>query len=64
MWKQWVTGSHSFRPATSVVVMPEGEDTVVGYVTTHEWEAYQQATGRRRRHHQHQVERHATSHSR
>jgi mycothiol synthase len=47
MWKQWVTGSHSFRPATSVVVVPEGGDTVVGYVTTHEWEAYEQATGRR-----------------
>ena len=40
MWKQWVTGSHSFRPATSVVVVPEGGDTIVGYVTTHEWEAY------------------------
>lgn len=47
MWKQWVTGSHSFRPATSVVVVPEGGDTIVGYVTTHEWEAYERATGRR-----------------
>jgi len=47
MWKQWVTGSHSFRPATSVVVVPEDGDTVVGYVTTHEWEAYEKATGRR-----------------
>ena len=41
MWKQWVTGSHTFRPATSVVVVPEGADTVVGYVTTHECEAYE-----------------------
>jgi ribosomal protein S18 acetylase RimI-like enzyme len=47
MWKQWVTGSHSFRPDVSVVVVPAGGDTVVGYVTTHEWEAYERATGRR-----------------
>ena len=47
MWKQWVTGSHTFRPAMSVVVVPSGSEQVVGYVTTQEFEGYQQATGRR-----------------
>ena len=46
-WKQWVTGSHTFRPAMSAVVVPSGSEQVVGYVTTHEFEGYQQATGRR-----------------
>ena len=46
-WKQWVTGSHTFRPAVSFVVTPEGGDRIVGYVTTHEFEAYFDATGRR-----------------
>jgi mycothiol synthase len=46
-WKQWVTGSHTFRPAHSVVVVPAGSEEVVGYVTTHEFDAYAAATGRR-----------------
>ncbi len=46
-WKQWVTGSHTFRPAVSFVVTPEDDDRIVGYVTTHEFEAYFDATGRR-----------------
>ena len=46
-WKQWVTGSHTFRPADSVVVVPAGSEQVVGYVTTHEFDAYAAATGRR-----------------
>ena len=46
-WKQWVTGSHTFRPADSVVVVPAGSDQLVGYVTTHEFDAYFDATGRR-----------------
>ncbi len=47
MWKQWVTGSRSFRPALSLVVVPAGSDQIVGYVTTHEFEAYFDATGKR-----------------
>ena len=47
MWKQWVTGSRSFRPALSFVVVPAGSDQIVGYVTTHEFEAYFDATGKR-----------------
>ncbi len=47
MWKQWVTGSHTFRPALSRVVVPAGSDDVVGYLTTHEFEGYLAATGRR-----------------
>ena len=46
-WAQWVTGSHSFRPDVSAVVVPEGATDVVGYVTTHEFTGYQEATGRR-----------------
>lgn len=47
VWKQWVTGSHTFRPALSRVVVPAGSDRVVGYLTTHEFEGYFEATGRR-----------------
>jgi mycothiol synthase len=47
MWKQWVTGSHTFRPDTSRVVVPTGSDEIVAYLTTHEFEAYFEATGRR-----------------
>jgi ribosomal protein S18 acetylase RimI-like enzyme len=47
MWKQWVTGSHSFRPDVSRVVVPTGSDQVVAYLTSHEYEAYFDATGRR-----------------
>jgi ribosomal protein S18 acetylase RimI-like enzyme len=48
MWKQWVTGSRSFRPDVSfVVVEPHAPERVVAYVQTAEWEAHQAATGRR-----------------
>jgi mycothiol synthase len=47
MWKQWVTGSRTFRPEVSFVVVPAASDQVVAYVTTHEFEAYLDATGRR-----------------
>ena len=47
MWKQWVTGSHTFRPDHSRVVTRSGDDQIVAYVTTHEFEAYFDATGRR-----------------
>jgi mycothiol synthase len=46
-WKQWVTGSHTFRPAVTFVVTPADDDEIVGYVTTHEFEAYFDATGKR-----------------
>ena len=47
MWKQLVTGSRTFRPAVSFVTTPAGGDRILGYVTTHEFEAYFDATGRR-----------------
>jgi ribosomal protein S18 acetylase RimI-like enzyme len=47
MWKQWVTGSHTFRPAVTFVVTPVGGDEIVGDVTTHEFEVYFDATGQR-----------------
>jgi mycothiol synthase len=47
MWQQWVTGSHTFRPETSVLVVPTGSEEIVGYLTTHEFAGFQQATGRR-----------------
>lgn len=47
MWKQWVTGSRTFRPASSRVVVPHGSDRIVAYVTTHEFDAYFDVTGRR-----------------
>jgi|tagenome__1003787_1003787.scaffolds.fasta_scaffold20967429_1 mycothiol synthase len=48
MWKQWVTGSRSFRPALSRVVTTVDEPgRVVAYLQTNEFDAYFDATGRR-----------------
>lgn len=48
MWRQWVTGSRSFRPQLSfVVVDPERPDEVVAYIQTNEYDAYREHTGRR-----------------
>lgn len=48
MWKQWVTGSRSFRPEVSFVVRePDAPERVVAYVQSAEWEANFAATGRR-----------------
>lgn len=48
MWKQWVTGSRSFRPQLSyVVVDPTAPDQVAAYVQTNEYDAYFEATSRR-----------------
>ena len=47
MWRQWVTGSHTFRPAVTFVATPDDGDEIVGYVITHEFEAYLDATGKR-----------------
>ena len=47
-WQQWVTGSRNFRPALSYFVTPQGEpDSIAAYVQTNEYDAYQEATGRR-----------------
>ena len=48
MWKQWVTGSRSFRPSLSfVVVDPERPARVAAYLQTSEFDAYLEQTGRR-----------------
>ena len=48
MWKQWVTGSRSFRPALSrVVVEQDRPERVVAYVQSNEYDADFEATGRR-----------------
>lgn len=48
MWQQWVTGSRSFRPDLSfVVVEKDRPDVVVAYVQTSEYDAYFEQTGRR-----------------
>lgn len=48
MWRQWVTGSRTFRPDVSfVVVDPSRPEEVVAYVQSSEFEAQQQLTGRR-----------------
>jgi mycothiol synthase len=47
MWTREVTGSHTFRPAATIVVVAAGSDQIVGYVVTHEFEGYLRATGRR-----------------
>ncbi|HEX6247989.1 MAG TPA: GNAT family N-acetyltransferase [Nocardioidaceae bacterium] len=48
MWKQWVTGSRSFRPALSFVVVDRAHpDTVVAYLQSNEYDAYFEQTGRR-----------------
>jgi mycothiol synthase len=47
-WKQWVTGSRSFRPHLSVVVVArQAPGRVLAYVQSNEYDAYFQATGRR-----------------
>jgi ribosomal protein S18 acetylase RimI-like enzyme len=47
-WQQWVDGSRNFRPAHSWVVVDDTDpSTVVGYAVTDEFDAYEQATGRR-----------------
>lgn len=48
MWQQWVTGSRSFRPELSFVVVDrEDPQMVAAYLQTAEYDAYQAATGRR-----------------
>jgi mycothiol synthase len=48
MWRQWVTGSRSFRPEVSVVLVERDRpDHVVSYVQSNEYDAYQEQTGRR-----------------
>jgi mycothiol synthase len=48
MWDQWIAGSKSLRPEVSWVVVDDAEPTrVIAYVQSAEWEAYEQATGRR-----------------
>jgi mycothiol synthase len=48
MWEQWVTGSRSFRPKVSFVVVEEARpDAVVAYLQTSEFDAYHEQTGRR-----------------
>jgi mycothiol synthase len=45
-WRQWVTESRNFRPELSwLVLTADGE--VAGYLQTSEFDAYQEATGRR-----------------
>ncbi len=47
-WKQWVTSSRSFRGHLSFFVTPAGEpDSIAAYVQTNEYDAFEQATGRR-----------------
>jgi ribosomal protein S18 acetylase RimI-like enzyme len=48
MWRQWIDGSKSLRPDESWVVVDDAAPArVVAYVQSAEWEAYEQATGRR-----------------
>jgi mycothiol synthase len=46
-WKQFVTGSRSFRPQLSFVVVLDGSDEIVAYLQTAEFDADLDATGRR-----------------
>jgi mycothiol synthase len=46
-WKQIVTGSRSFRPQLSFVVVLESSDEIVAYLQTAEFDADLDATGRR-----------------
>jgi len=46
-WKQVVTGSRSFRPQLSFVVVLDGSDEIVAYLQTAEFDADLEATGRR-----------------
>lgn len=48
MWKQWVSGSRSFRPEHSLLLVEDAApDRVVAYLQSNEYDAYFQATGRR-----------------
>ncbi len=48
MWRQWVTGSRSFRPEHSYLVLDPGRaGRIAAYVQTNEYDAYQRVTGRR-----------------
>ena len=48
MWRQWEDESRNARHEMSWLVVPEDDPaTVAGYVLTHEYDAYEQATGRR-----------------
>jgi len=47
MWRQFVTGSHSFRPDLCFVASADGSDEIVAYVHTAEYDAAFAATGRR-----------------
>lgn len=46
LWRQWVTGSRNFRPALSFLVV-DADDAIAAYVQTNEYDAVQEATGRR-----------------
>jgi len=47
IWNQVVTGSRSFRPQLSFVVVLDGSDQIVAYLQTAEADANLEATGRR-----------------
>ena len=48
MWEQWVTGSRSFRPQDSYLVLDTTRaGRIAAYVQTSEYDAYLEATGRR-----------------
>ena len=48
MWKQWVSGSRSFRPGLSAVVLdPQRPGQVVAYLQSNEYDAHLEQTGRR-----------------
>lgn len=47
-WRQWVTTSRNFRSELSFFLTPEGDPgCIAAYVQTNEYDAYEQATGRR-----------------
>lgn len=48
VWRQWVTGSRSFRGEVTFVAVTDGE--IAGYVVTHEQQGHAAATGRREAH--------------
>lgn len=47
-WDQWVITSRAFRPELTFIVTPaERPDEIAAYLQTNEYDAYEQATGRR-----------------
>ena len=50
VWAQWESRSRTFRPALTRLAVLAGSEEIVGYLTTHEFEGHQQATGRREAH--------------